>query len=150
MPETRPVKVHKVTLCIIDHDNLGPEEVCHVLENTRYPNHCMYPDAMAIETREVEWHDQHPLNLNGRVRTAFEELFGKTKPTFAEGERVRIVGGDHAGRTGTVMAQTFGGRTHICIDPEPGETKPTGGRNYCRGGRGGFVAQRDEFEWERA
>lgn len=71
----RPVKVHKVTLMIVDHDVLGHDGVREVLENARYPNHCMYPRVMDIETVEVQWNDSHPLNKRDSRDVAFEELF---------------------------------------------------------------------------
>lgn len=69
-------KVHKVILLVVDHDNLGPDEVAGVLEHTRYPNDCMYPSVMAIETKEVEWSDEHPLNRTDTHHIAFQQLFG--------------------------------------------------------------------------
>ena len=68
-------KVHRLVVCIIDHDNLGPEQVAEVLENARYPNRCINPDVVSIETAEVEWSDDHPLNMRGTSKAAFAELF---------------------------------------------------------------------------
>lgn len=68
-------KVHKVTLLIVDHDQLGDTRIVDVIENTRYPNRCIGPDVMDIETREVEWSDWHPLNRRDTMRAAFEALF---------------------------------------------------------------------------
>lgn len=68
-------KVHKITLCVIDHDELGGDAVGKVLETARYPNHCIRPNAMAVETAEVEWHDKHPLNYQTTQREAFDKLF---------------------------------------------------------------------------
>lgn len=75
----RPVKVHKLEVLIVDHDGLGPDEIKQVLENARYPNHCMSPDVIRIETRQVDWTDEHPLNstLEERWRPAYEALFAK-------------------------------------------------------------------------
>ena len=72
-------QVHKVTLLIVDHDELGPEEVSDTIECTHYPNRCIAPQVMDIETREIEWTDEHPLNLIDRaqVRAEYERLFGK-------------------------------------------------------------------------
>jgi hypothetical protein len=68
-------KVHKVTLMIVDFDKLDAEGVKEVIENTRYPNRCLNPDVMTIETKEVEWDDEHPLNYRSSREKAFEELF---------------------------------------------------------------------------
>lgn len=72
MPKT---KIHRVVLLIVDTDNLGADEVVEVLENARYPNHCIGPNVMAIQTREVLWSDDHPLNHRDTQHKAFEELF---------------------------------------------------------------------------
>lgn len=71
------MKVHKVTLLVVDHDDIGADEMKVVIENTRYPNRCISPDVMAVETCEVEWTDSHPLNHYTRRVKAFEQLFGK-------------------------------------------------------------------------
>lgn len=71
-------KVHLVTLVIVDHDEMGAEEVKHVLEHTRYPNHCFAGmGVMEIRTGEVEWSDDHPLNSGpSRRAAAVADLFG--------------------------------------------------------------------------
>lgn len=76
MDETRPIKVHKVTLLIVDSDGLGAASVKEVIENARFPNRCISPDVMAIETQVVEWSDAHPLNDSRKQRAEFERLFG--------------------------------------------------------------------------
>jgi hypothetical protein len=73
------VKVHKVTLLVVDHDVLGAEEVADVLENTKYPNHCIGPQVMLIETREVDWSDDHPFNRLSTQEQAYAELFGRRR-----------------------------------------------------------------------
>ncbi len=70
-------KVHKITLLIIDHDGLGAKSVAEVLEEQRYPNHCIHPYVMESETREVEWSDEHPLNGRATQAAAFQDLFTK-------------------------------------------------------------------------
>lgn len=42
------MQVHKVTLTIIDFDDLGSEEIKEVIENTHYPNRCISPDVFEI------------------------------------------------------------------------------------------------------
>lgn len=73
------VKVHRVEVLVVDHDDMGAEEVKTVIENTRYPNHCMYPQVIATETREVEWSDRHPLNLPGGTKWAMTHLFNEER-----------------------------------------------------------------------
>lgn len=65
--------------------------------------------------------------------------------TYNEGDRLRIVGGDHDGRAG-IVAKMYG-ELWVIIDAEPGESRPTEGRMYCRGGRGGFCARLADHEW---
>jgi hypothetical protein len=71
----RKTKVHRVVLMIVDTDDIGAKHVTDVIEDARYPNHCIAPSVMSIETREVDFDDSHPLN-NGRTkRDAFVQLF---------------------------------------------------------------------------
>ncbi len=68
-------QVHKIILLIVDHDDLGIDSIKTVIENNHYPNHCITPNVMDAETKEVEWTDAHPLNnLTNRPR-AFKQLF---------------------------------------------------------------------------
>lgn len=69
------VKVHRIVLLVVDHDNLGIEDVKSVLESTRYPNRCIAPKVMQTETREVRWSDEHPLNASKTRDDAFYRLF---------------------------------------------------------------------------
>ena len=71
------MKVYKVELCIVDFDELGPDGISCVLENARYPNHCLNPGVMKIEAREIgEWDDDHPLNNRATKEAEFRRLFG--------------------------------------------------------------------------
>lgn len=69
--------VYKVTLLIVDHDNIGADEIKHHIENTKYPNWCMSPRVMASESRPVEWEDSHPLNFRDSQQPEFERMFAK-------------------------------------------------------------------------
>lgn len=73
--ENGTTKVHKVTLFIVDHDDINVNGVVSALENTCYPNRCIRPHVMSIETKEVEWDDEHPLNSIANKKSAFSELF---------------------------------------------------------------------------
>lgn len=60
------MKVHILTVVVIDFDDLGAEEVHQVLRHTKYPNHCISPDVVESETADIgEWSDDHPLNRVG-------------------------------------------------------------------------------------
>ena len=69
------MKVYRLTVLVVDHDDIGAQEVKDVLENARYPNRCMSPEVLEIETREVEWTDEHPLNYRASRDAAARELF---------------------------------------------------------------------------
>ena len=69
------VNVYKVELCIIDFDEVGEEEIKYLIEDMRYPNHCMHPDVMKIEVKEVNWTDEHPLNKQNTCLEAYKKLF---------------------------------------------------------------------------
>ena len=72
------MKAYRVTLLIIDHDNLGGEEIRDVIEGSRYPNHCISPDVKLVEERDIgEWSDGHPLNQRDTSEAEYERLFGK-------------------------------------------------------------------------
>lgn len=68
------MKVHKLVLMVVDFDELGAEEVAETIENQKYPNHCISPQVIERDTREVEWNDSHPLNQVGN-EAEFLRLF---------------------------------------------------------------------------
>jgi hypothetical protein len=73
--------VHRVVLLVVDHDRLGQKEVVDVLENARYPNHCMSPSVMRIDTRNLglKWYEHHPINVAATQAQAFKDLFPDTE-----------------------------------------------------------------------
>jgi hypothetical protein len=72
------VKVHRVELLIVDTDDLGANSVAEVIENVRYPNHCIAPRVVNVDTREVDFDDDHPLNCGDTWLAEFRRLFGGT------------------------------------------------------------------------
>jgi hypothetical protein len=71
-------KVYEVTLRIVDLDGLGGSEICDVLENTRYANHCISPKVSHIRTADAgEWSDDHPLNHRSSFDAEWNRLFPK-------------------------------------------------------------------------
>jgi hypothetical protein len=69
------MKAYKVELLIVDHDEIGPDEMKIVIENTRYPNHCISPDVMDIKSADIgEWSDNHPLNYTNCI-AEYKRLF---------------------------------------------------------------------------
>lgn len=70
------VKVHRVVLMIVDHHELGDDGIQEEIEAVRFPNGCMRPEVMQIDTREVEWFDGCDLNKRDLSRDrAFDALF---------------------------------------------------------------------------
>lgn len=72
------MKVHKLTVYVIDFDHLGAEAVKETLENQRFPNDCIDPRVLSMETRDIgEWSDDHPLNHTGKAPAEYERIFAK-------------------------------------------------------------------------
>lgn len=67
-------RVYKVTLFVLDPgDSIGGEgELCGQLENLHHPE---FVTVMDIQSREVQWNDDHPLNKKDTQREAFDKLF---------------------------------------------------------------------------
>lgn len=68
-------RVYKLEVMVIDHDHVGEEGIQQLLEHTRYPNHAIHPYVMRMESREVDWDDDHPLNDTSTSDAAYEQLF---------------------------------------------------------------------------
>jgi len=74
-------KVFSVTILIIDHDEVGSDEIVSLIENARYPNRCVSPVVISYREAEVDWSDDHPLNKSSpaKLRVEHHSLFcGKT------------------------------------------------------------------------
>ena len=69
------MRVHKVVLMIVDHDDLGAEDVVCEIENVTYPNRCTNPRVASIVSIDVDWDDSHPLNKDG-WKDVFNRLTG--------------------------------------------------------------------------
>jgi hypothetical protein len=68
-------------LTIVDLDEIDAEEVKIVIENTHYPNRCISPDVVKIETADIgEWDDEHPLNNIGTAEEEWRRLFPSLPP----------------------------------------------------------------------
>ena len=67
------MKAYKVTLLVIDHENMGEKDIKLNLENEG----CTNPRVMAIETADIgKWSDNNPLNDNTKCKAEFNRLFG--------------------------------------------------------------------------
>ncbi len=69
------MQVHKITLLVVDFDDTGIDEIRDMIENHHYPNYCISPQVKSIETREVEWSDDHPLNKRATADSEYQRLF---------------------------------------------------------------------------
>jgi hypothetical protein len=70
------MKVHKVTLMVIDFDNIGSDGVEGVLETTRYANRCINPKIVDVESVDIgEWDDKNPLNSIKNWKKEYYRLF---------------------------------------------------------------------------
>jgi hypothetical protein len=74
-PQGEPMKVHKIEMLVIDFDDVGAEDIKSIIENARYPNHCISPDVKKITTVETKWSDDHPLNHHDTADKAYRAMF---------------------------------------------------------------------------
>ena len=72
------MKVYKVELMVIDFDEVG-EEMKEIIENQKYPNYCISPSVVSMESREIEWDDKHPINDGKGWREEFKKLFDESQ-----------------------------------------------------------------------
>lgn len=70
------MQVHKIVLMVIDLEGLGQKGVIEEIENVKYPNYCISPKVMCVDTRDCgEWHDDHPLNKKHTYDAEIKRLF---------------------------------------------------------------------------
>ena len=70
------MQVIKVELYVIDFDGLNADGVKDVIENARYPNHCINPIVITSEARYIgAWDDSHPLNNSTTALDEIRRLF---------------------------------------------------------------------------
>ncbi len=72
-------EVFKLTVLVVDHDGIGAKAAKLNLENGNFANRCISPYVMDMETRVVDWTDDHPLNFFDRMKETFYELFREKK-----------------------------------------------------------------------
>jgi len=72
------MNVYKIEIMVIDHDSMGSKAIAETIENTRYPNRCIYPVVKSVTTKRIDWNDgNNPLNENSTHDKFYEELFEK-------------------------------------------------------------------------
>jgi hypothetical protein len=70
------MKAYKFELLVLDHENIGIDEMKETIEATRY----VYPKVMDIQEADIgEWDDKHPLNKKNTVKQEYDRLFRKAK-----------------------------------------------------------------------
>ena len=70
------MKAYKIDLLVIDHDDVGAENIRDIITNESYPNRCISPRVMMIETKDIgEWTDEHPLNKRDTSFLEYLKLF---------------------------------------------------------------------------
>lgn len=71
------MQITKVTLYVVDHDLMGEFEIKEVIENTKYPNWCISPHVLSVESRSVKWDDGCDFNKTDKCEAAVKELFNQ-------------------------------------------------------------------------
>ena len=57
------MRAYRMTILIVDHDDIGPDEAKATIEQQRFPNHCIAPVVLRVDEAEIgRWSDTHPLN----------------------------------------------------------------------------------------
>ena len=70
------MKVYKLEVMVIDHDEVGEEGIVVELQNAHYPNDCIDPVVKSIQGVDIgEWRDDHPLNHAATADEAYRKLF---------------------------------------------------------------------------
>lgn len=72
------MEVLKVEIVIVNHDNVDAQEIVDIFESrSMYPNDCISPRVIGIDSRKIDYTDDHPLNSRdgGKVLESFTRLF---------------------------------------------------------------------------
>lgn len=67
------MKVYKFEVMILDFEDMGSEEIKHLIENNRF----LHAHVMNSKNKEIEWSDDHPLNKCGTMARTYTDLFAK-------------------------------------------------------------------------
>lgn len=71
------MKIYKMTVMVVDMDDIGGKQAVVELENGRFGNDCICPqvvDCVEADIPDDEF-DQHPINFNATWKAAFDKLF---------------------------------------------------------------------------
>lgn len=69
------MKVHKIEIMVIDFEEVGIKGIKEMMEEVKYPNYCINPRVMNVETADIEWSDEHPLNKKDKIHIEYKRLF---------------------------------------------------------------------------
>lgn len=72
-------RVMKVELLVITNE-LDANDVVREIEQVRYPNDCLSPRVVSIDSREVRWSDDHPLNRPETWCSEYRRMFLEDLP----------------------------------------------------------------------
>lgn len=96
------MNVIKVELFFVDFDNVTAAGTRGVLESVNYPNDCINPRVISIDSRDIgEWSDDHPLNRSSTSADEIKRLFAG--PTDEPPQRT--AGPDKKAPAGVEVAQ---------------------------------------------
>lgn len=71
------MKAYKIEILVIDHEDVGEQEIREMIENVKYPNYCISPQVKNINSANIgEWTDDHPLNKRDTADEEYQRLFG--------------------------------------------------------------------------
>lgn len=67
-------KAYKIELLILDWEKRSEDDIKHMIKNVKY----LYPTIISIESRDIDFDDNHPLNKSGDIfNEAYQALFKK-------------------------------------------------------------------------
>jgi hypothetical protein len=69
------VKVYKIEVMVVDLQKIGESAIRDAIQNAPYDNHCIWPEVRAVESRDIEWTDKHPLNHPDQSDAEYHRLF---------------------------------------------------------------------------
>lgn len=67
------MKAYRIEVLVIDHENVGEENIRSTIENVRYIN----ANVKSVESADIgDWDDDHPLNNRKTADEEYKRLFG--------------------------------------------------------------------------
>lgn len=73
------MRAYKLEILVIDYDEVDQgtgEEIKELIENQKFPNYCINPRVMAIQSADIgPWTDDHPLNKRDTSESEYRRIF---------------------------------------------------------------------------